>query len=181
MRISTETSRVQGKHLWRGKMTSNALVESPSEPTPQPWRMKELSEKHKTVAALLAQGLGRQEVAAAAGFTPEYISMLQNQPLFADYVREMTAAAATQLEALFCKSTDVIAEAMVAGNIDERLKAAKLQMEATGRIGRNAEQERPQQGDRLDVLADRLLALLQTQRKRVFDGQVQDVEIVQNT
>lgn len=153
------------------------LEATPSEPAKPQWLMKSLSEKHKLVAALLAQGVDRQSIAVAADFTPEYITMLQNQPLFIAYVKEMTAAASTQLEALFCKSADVIADTMTSGNADERLKAAKLQMEATGRINRGGELPRQPAGDRLDVLADRLVALLQTQRKRIINVDVSTVEV----
>src|SRR6266850_8512765 len=140
--------------------------------------LQKLSERHKTAAALLAQGIQRQVIAAAVNYTPEYITWLQRQPLFITYVREMSAAAATRLEAMFDQSVDVIAETMQHGTEDGKLKAVKMQLEATGRVGRDAERDRPQSGDRLDMLAERLVTLLQTQRKRVYDGEVTEAEII---
>src|SRR6266850_1170162 len=143
------------------------------EASPQgPWQLKKLTELHKQAAALLAQGVGRQTVATACDFTPEYITMLQQQPLFIGYVKEMTAAAATRLEALFDESVEVIADTMKNGTEDGKLKAVKLQLEATGRVGQNAERERtPGDSDRLSVLAERLVSLLATQRRRVFENE----------
>ena len=98
--------------------------------------LKTLSPKHRQVAALVAQGVDRRTIAAACDYVPEYVTWLQGQPLFIEYIKTMNLAVATRLEALFTKSVDVINDAMEQGNVDERLKGAKLQLEATGRIGR---------------------------------------------
>lgn len=150
----------------------------------EPTELKKLSPKHQQVAALLAQGVDRRTIAAACDFVPEYVTWLQRQPLFIEYIKGMSAAVAVRLEALFAKSVDVIDMAMENGNIDEKLKGAKLQLEATGRVGRFQTQVPVAGGqDRLEQLSERLLALLQTQR-RIVDGQViredaSDAEVVQ--
>jgi hypothetical protein len=142
------------------------------------FELKKLSPAHKQVAALVAQGVDRRTIAAACDFTPEYVTMLQGQPLFVEYIKGMNRAVATQLEALFGKSVDVINNAMDTGNIDEQLKGAKLQLEATGRIGRFATIA-PEAGgqDRLEQLSERLLGLLKSQR-RVANGEVIEGEVV---
>lgn len=140
--------------------------------------LKKLSPRHQQVAALLAQGVRRETIAAACEYTPEYITWLTRQPLFREYIKGMSEAVAVRLEALFAKSVDVIEDAMETGNIDEKLKGAKLQLEATGRVGRFQTQV-PEGGgqDRLEQLSTRLLDLLKTQRKAVY-GDVVDVEII---
>lgn len=97
--------------------------------------LKRLTPKHKEVAALLAQGLKAVDVARIVGFTPEYLHMLSKQPLFIEYIDGMNAVVDRQLEALYGKSVEVIADALSAGG-DEALKAARLQMEATNRVGK---------------------------------------------
>lgn len=147
--------------------------------TREPVELKKLSPKHMQVAALVAQGVPRATIAAACDYVPEYITWLQNQPLFIEYIKTMNKAVGTQLEALFAKSVTVISNAMENGMIDEQLKGAKLQLEATGRIGRFATQAPAASGeDSLQLLSERLLTLLQKQRRTV-DGQViQDAEVL---
>lgn len=140
--------------------------------------LKKLSPRHKHVAALVAQGVDRQTIAAAVGYVPEYITWLQGQPLFVEYIREMNKAVATQLEAMFGQTVDVIQDAMVNGSVEDKLKGAKLQLEATGRIGRFATQA-PEAGgeDRLSQLSERLLGLLERQRSKVNEN-AEDATIV---
>lgn len=149
------------------------------EPPSEGWQLKKLTEKHKEVAALLAQGTSRLLVAAATDFTPEYITMLQRQPLFIAYLQAMTEAAQVQLEAMFCQSVETIGETLRNGTEDGKLKAAKLQGELTGRLGSHENQEKKPSGDRLPELAERLVSLLQSQRKRVFEnGEVSEAQIL---
>lgn len=142
------------------------------------WQLKELSPKHKQIAALLAQGTSREVIASFVKCTPEYVTFLGRQPLFVQYIKEMSALVNVRLEAMFEKSVDVISEAMDTGNIDEKLKGAKLQMEATGRIGRYQSEPPPTGGgDRLEALAERLVSLLHNQRRRIVDAE--DAVIIQ--
>lgn len=84
---------------------------------------------------MLAQGAGREQIAAIVGFTPEYITMLASQPLFVEYVAEMTKFADTRLQALFDKSVDVLAETMAGGSEMAKLRAAQQAMTAVGKAG----------------------------------------------
>ena len=157
------------------QQNSELAVVEEVEPKPQ-WQLKTLTEKHKQVAALLAQGLKRGEIAAVVDITPEYVTMLAKQPLFIGYLKEMIQFTNVRLEALFEKSVQVISDAMDNGNFDEKLKGAKLQMEATGRIGRYQTEPPPAGGgDKLEALAERLVGLLSGQKRRVIDGQVTEV------
>lgn len=141
-------------------------------------KLQNLSKKHQQVAALLAQGLGRGEIATIIDFTPEYVTWLTRDPLFKQYLFEMSEHTEARFEAMFDQVADVVADGMQNGGIDERLKAARLQLEVTGRIGKN---DRPSGAmesslERLQVLAQRLIALQTNVREKVtINGEVTTV------
>ncbi len=142
------------------------------------WELKELKPMHKQVASLVAQGMKNVEVAQICNITPEYVSMLLRQPLVRTYIAEMCEVVGTRLEALFEKSVEVIAETMKSGSNGDKLKAARLQLEATKRIGRpdpNAGLDRGNV-DRLERLAERLISLQSGVRQgRTFNEQGQEI------
>lgn len=127
-------------------------------------QLQELSPKHRQVAALLAQGIDRETIGQVCDFTPEYVSWLSGDPLFRTYMREMLQVAEAQLEALFEKSVDVIAATMISGKPEDQLKAARLQLEATRRIGPDRVPGGTEGAgvDRLERLAERLTGLLRS-------------------
>lgn len=166
-------------------MTS-ALSSSPLAVTQEPARsgrkvqLVKLSPKHKQVMALLAQGLDRVSIAALVDLEPEYITWLSNDPLCKAYMEEMNQAVAFRMEALFSKSVDVVADTMVHGSAEEKLKAARLQLEATKRLGRaqGREDDAPE-SDRLEKLSNRLLNLLEERKTgSTYEGTIVDVETV---
>lgn len=125
------------------------------------WELKELKPLHKTVASLFAQGKKNVDIARLCDCTPQYVSMLLRQPLVKAYISEMCEVVGTRLEALFEQSVEVISEAMTNGTTGEKLKAARLQLEATKRIGR-VDPNVAGTGanvDRLERLAERLIGL----------------------
>ena len=138
----------------------------------EPWVLKELSVMHKQVCSLLAQGLGRVEIAAICEITPEYVTMLARQPLCKEYIAEMNEYVGTRMEALFEESVNVMADAMKHGTLDERLKGARLQLEATKRLGKanSLEVNINQEDNRLVNLAERLTTLLQEKKGAIIDG-----------
>jgi DNA-binding NarL/FixJ family response regulator len=142
------------------------------------WQLTKLKPMHKQVASLCAQGLKNVEIARIVGITPEYVSMLLRQPLVKAHVMEMCDVVGTRLEALFEKSVDVIAETLESGSEKGRLAAARLQLEATKRIGRpdpNAGLDRGQT-DRLANLAERLLSLQSNVRQgKTFNENGQEI------
>lgn len=130
--------------------------------------LQKLSVRHKQAMALLAQGVDRVSIASLVDYSPEYITWLTRQPLCQDYLRQMNEHVQVRLDALFDKSVEVIAQAMDNGTVDERLKAARLQMEATHRLGKGAGTDSPVgDDDRLEQLAQRLVGLLRTKRQEV--------------
>lgn len=145
----------------------------PEEARGPSWELKKLKPLHKQVASLVAQGAKNTEIAQMLGITPQYVSMLLSQPLVKQYLGEMCDAVGVRMEALFEQSVEVIAETMRTGSEGGKLKAARLQLEATKRIGRPDPTAALGQGnvDRLERLAERLI-LLQTNVRtgRTFDG-----------
>lgn len=142
------------------------------------WQLQKLTPRHRQAAALIAQGTPYVKVAAIVSMTPEYISMLMKQPLMKAYVMELCEIAGTKLEALFEKSVDVISEVLTSGSNADKLKAARLQLEATHRIGRPDPVGKggPDDVDRLERLAERLLGLQSKVRKGgVFNENGEDI------
>ncbi len=131
-----------------------------------PFVLQALRPKHKEALALLAQGYKNVEVAAMVGYTKEYVSMLLRQPLCIEYIRTMNEAVAVQLEAQFGQVADVINEGLRNGNMGEKLKASRLHLEVTKRIGSGREMQVTGQSseERLAGLAHRLLDLFGNQR-----------------
>lgn len=99
------------------------------------FQLKKLSEKHKQVAALLAQGIGRGQISKLVSITPEYVTMLSKQPLFMAYVKEMTAFTDVRLQALYEKGVDIVADLLISGTEDTKLRAAQTVLKAVGKDG----------------------------------------------
>ncbi len=143
----------------------------------QGWQLKQLKPMHRDVCAFLAQGMKHVQVAQLCGITPQYITMLCGQDLIKQEIQRIALVAGTRLEAMFEKSVDVIADAMQSGSHSDKLKAARLQLEATKRIGRpdaNAGQVAPDE-DRLAKLAERLIGLRSTMQMRADNENAESV------
>ena len=149
---------------------------------PAGWQLKKLTERHKSVCALLAQGLPQVTVATMCGITPTYVGMLLRQPLCMQYIKDMSAVAGVQLESLFAKSVEVVADVMTTGNATEKLKAARLHGELTKRLGSGGlpPQESPAI-DRLEVLANRLTGLLYKGKERSERDAIEEGEFTEIT
>lgn len=141
------------------------------------WELKALKPRHKAVASFVAQGLQLVEIAKLTGMTPQYVSMLCRQPLMKQEIARIGEIAGVRMEALFEKSVDVVAQALENGNTADKLKAAKLQMEATNRIGSKgrAAQTEFDSSERLAGLANRLIDLLGQKRGRTFNESGEEV------
>ena len=144
-----------------------------------PFVLQTLRPKHKQALALLAQGYKNTEVAAMVGYTKDYVSALLRQPLCIDFIRGMNEAVALQLEAQFGQVAGVISDAFAQGNTGEKLKAARLHLEVTKRIGSGRESAPSGQSseERLASLAHRLIDLLPgAQHGRVIQGEATSVQ-----
>lgn len=125
------------------------------------WEMKSIKPWHKQVASMLAQGIPRDDIAVIMDCTPEYVSMLARQPKIREYIRDLCQAADLQLEGLFVESVKAVGDVLANGNSKEKIQAARLQMEATRRIGPRHSDTSVQEDtvNRLARLAEKLLYL----------------------
>lgn len=138
-------------------------------------RLQSLSVRHREAISLICQGVKRTEVGQICGFEPEYVSWIMRQEVAKEYLKEMNEVVDFRLQALTEESVDTIAEVMKTGAGDERLKAAKLQLESIGRIGagKNAMPLAQSAPDHLEQLAQRLVSLV----KKAKEGVIIDVEV----
>jgi hypothetical protein len=96
--------------------------------------LKRLSLRHKQAISLVLQGMSRADAGEACGFVPEYITFLLQQPLAREYIAHVNRAVSSQLDALYGKSVEAIAGGLTALDPDVKLRAAKLQLQTTGRL-----------------------------------------------
>lgn len=141
-----------------------------AEPAPGVAGLQKLSQKHKQVLALVAQGIDRTTIGQAVDYVPEYITWLVRQPVCQEYLREMVGYNDSRLLALTERSVDVISEVMANGSHEDQLKAAKLQLTAIGKVGRaQAPVSAKFDEDRLERLAERLVALQSNVKERTLN------------
>lgn len=143
------------------------------------WVLKTLKPKHKKVCSLIAQGVDRCEIARIMDITPQYVTMLAKQPKCIDFIKEINDFAGLQLEGMFGKTVEVISDVMQNGDNGDRLKAARLQLEVTKRIGPRAAAV-PDDGSgteaRLNSLGERLISLLTKHREGDVAAPIEDAE-----
>ena len=96
--------------------------------------LKKLSNRHKQAIALILQGVSREEAAEATGFVPQYMTFLLQQPVAKEHIAHVNRAVATQLEAMYGKSVQAIGRGLDHSDPDVALRAAKLQLQTTGRL-----------------------------------------------
>lgn len=138
---------------------------------PKEWVLKKLKPNHLQICALLAQGMKNVEVAALCGVTKEYITMLLRQPLIKEEIAKRGEVLGQKFELLTEKTFDVMVDAMNNGNHQDKLKAARLQLEVTKRIGRPDPMAVNVNigDDRLAQLANKLEHLLDSKKGGLYD------------
>lgn len=96
--------------------------------------LKKLSQRHKNAISLVIQGHTREEAAEATKFRPEYITFLLQQPLAKEHIANINRALDVQLDGLYGKSVKAIADGLGHSDPKAYLAAAKIQLQATGRL-----------------------------------------------
>ena len=151
-------------------------------PPSAPHKLQKLSPKHKEVLSLVAQGVRHAEIASLLDFAEDYIPYLLRQEVCKQYLQDMMAVVDHRLTAMTAESVDVIQDVLKCGSHDNQLKAAKLQLEAVGRIGTG---KLPQGAgttapDYLQVLAGRLIGMLNNARQTtgavIYENETETVE-----
>jgi DNA-binding CsgD family transcriptional regulator len=147
--------------------------------TAEAWEMKSLKPRHKAIASFIAQGLSQVEIAKVMDITPQYVSMLSRQALMKQEIQRICEVAGTRMEALYQESVEVVADTLKNGNTTNKLKAAKLQMEATNRIGNRGKTAQTEfdSSERLLKLSERLVDLLgERKRGRTFNESGEEIQ-----
>lgn len=112
------------------KLPSINILPSPKEG----WELKKLSQKHKNIIALHLQGVSRADIGEFCGCTPEYVSMIIAQPIAKEYLRDVEKYLDARMQSLYGKTVDTIQAGLDGNATDTQLKAARLQLEATGKL-----------------------------------------------
>lgn len=142
------------------------------------WVMKKLTPRHKQIASLVAQGLKYVNVATMCDCTPQYVSMLMRQDLMKQEIARITEIADTRMVALTEQSVEILATTMREGSEKGKLQAARMQLEATGRIGRRDAPGGAGASDsdeRLLKLAERLAEINRAKPRRTFNEDGEDI------
>ena len=105
----------------------------PSSPKANPFILKKLTQKHKDMVVLSLQGLSRDKVAEVCGCTPEYVTMINKQPLARAYIADLEEHLDLRLRGMYERSLDAIKDGLTSPKISDRLAAAQIQMAATGK------------------------------------------------
>ena len=116
---------------------------------PAKWEMKTLTQKHKSIVGLHAQGVSRADIGAVCGCTPEFVSMVVATAPAKAYLRELEIYMDSRLQTLYGSSIDVIQAGLNNQATDTQLKAARLQLEVTGKL----KQDRDENQTAEDVVA----------------------------
>jgi len=96
--------------------------------------LKRLTQKHKDMITLSLQGLSREKVGEYCGCTPQYVTMINKQPLARAYIADIEQHLDMRLRGMYEKSITTIENVMVNGRKDtDRLAAAALQLDAIGK------------------------------------------------
>lgn len=98
-----------------------------------PWVLKRLSGKHKDMIVLSLQGLTRDKVAEYCGCTPEYVTMINKQPLARAYIADLEAHLDLRLRGLYEHSINAISDGLKSPKVSDRLAAASLHLETIGK------------------------------------------------
>lgn len=98
------------------------------------WQPKKLTEKHKNIIALHIQSMKRAEIAEFCGCTPEFVSMVVATDLAQEYMRDLEKYLDHRVKSLYTMSVDVIKDGLSGIATDVQLKAARLQLEMTGKL-----------------------------------------------
>jgi len=88
----------------------------------QPTHVQRLSSRHHALARCIAAGMSAEEAALCAGYTPSRISVLKDDPAFAELISFYTAGKAEAVQDLAAKMTDIAKD--TADLLAERLETA---------------------------------------------------------
>jgi hypothetical protein len=141
------------------------------------WVLKTMQPWHENLCKMLVQGIPRGTIAEILDCTPNYVSMLSRQPVIRAYMKEWSDFAGIVLDAQFMKVVETIGDTLDNGNHKEKMEAARLHSQLTGRIGSGGQ---PATADtdlnsKLVDLSMRLTGLLESRKmasgKSIIEGE----------
>lgn len=110
---------------------------TPAKDTKPKWQLKKLTTKHKRIVALKVAGLSRADIAEACGCTPEYVTMLMNQPLVIAMVEQEQLALDQDLRDLTGEAVTAIRRTIRSGDDAVALRSAELVLKSQGKLTPN--------------------------------------------
>lgn len=137
------------------------------------WQPLRLTGAHIDILRFHTQGMKREDIASYCKCTPQHISNVVTSDLGQRWITEHLEALAMELRSLTPNAVDVIRDSMERDQpINHRLAGARLQMEATGIIGRErGNPAPPTPPNHLENLAERLVSLLRDKKGVTVNGQ----------
>ena len=100
------------------------------------WVLKKLTERHKRIAALKASGLSRTDIAQMCKCTPEYVTMLMDQPAIQALMQSHHRAIDQDLQDLTGAAVDTTRSMLASPDDKVKLSAAKLVLAANGKLSK---------------------------------------------
>lgn len=115
-------------------MNGQEIIVYPSQEKVKRWEPKVLTPKHKQILSLVAQGMKYAEIGSLCKCTPQLIVMIVASSQGQQYLAYIEQQMDMRLRSLFSKSVDAIEDQLTNGSGENKLRAAKLQMQATGKL-----------------------------------------------
>ena len=85
------------------------------------------------MVTLSLQGLSREKVAEYCGCTPQYVTMINKQPLARALRADLEQHLDLRLRGLYERSLDALQEGLTSPKISDKLAAAQIQLRAIGK------------------------------------------------
>lgn len=104
------------------------------------WNPKRLTPKHKQILSLHAQGMKRVEIGALCKCTPEFVTMLASTDIGRAYLKDLEAYLDGRMRTLYKKTIDAIEDQLDNGRGADKIAAAKLQLQVTGKLGKEKDE-----------------------------------------
>lgn len=117
------------------------------------WEPKHLSQKHKSIIALHSQNVSREEIGQVCDCTPQYVSMVVATEKGQQYLRELEQYMDQRLRLTFGKAVDVIHKTLDSEDEEIALKAARLALDANGKLKSNPNEKKSAEDVVAEILA----------------------------
>lgn len=132
--------RTEGGQMPRASGVPADTTPFPTQEQVRKWQPRRLTAKHRQMLSLFAQGVSRREIGALCKCAPEYVTMLAATDLGRAYLKEIEEHLDARMRGLYSKTIDAIEDQLDKGTGANKVAAAKLQLQVTGKLGRAQEE-----------------------------------------